>query len=660
VSGRDPIWVPSQERLARARVTGFMRFVNGRDGLALGGYEDLWRWSTEDVERFWETIWQYYEPLSDQPYEEVMSTHEMPGCSWFSGARVNWAEQVFRDRDPDAVAVISESESRPDRRRLTFGRLAGEVGAMAAALRAAGVEEGDRVVAYLPNIPETLIAALAAISIGAVWSSAAPEFGARSVIDRMAQIEPKVLLTIDGYRYSGRDFDRRDEARAIVAGLPTLERVVLLPYLCADARLEEVADCVLWDDFVADHQGAPLRFNRVAASAPLWVLFSSGTTGLPKAIVHSHVGILVEQLKSHHLHFDLRPGDRVFWFTTTGWMMWNLLMGSLMTGAAVVMFDGNPAYPSLDRLWGLAEEIEVTSFGASAGYFAACRNEGLHPGREHDLSRLNAVGSTGSPLDPADFRWIYDSVGKNIWLYSTSGGTDVCTPFVGGSPILPVYPGELQCRQLGVLAEAWNEDGEAVVDEVGELVVTEPMPSMPLGFWGDDGARYRSAYFEQFPGVWRHGDWIRFTADGGSVILGRSDATINRNGVRMGTAEIYRAVLSVPAVEDALVVDLPGENGLWMPLFVVLPEGEILDEEREAEIKRAVRHHCSARHVPDAVIQVEELPRTLSGKLLELPVKKILQGATPDEVVSRESLANPRALDWFAEARLILMSAAEE
>jgi acetoacetyl-CoA synthetase len=557
----------------------------------------------------------------------------MPGADWFPGARLSYAEHVFRGRADDDVAIRHASELRPVG-EWTWGQLRAYAGAVAGALREAGVEAGDRVAAYLPNIPETIAAFLGCASIGATWSSCAPEFGVRSVVDRFAQIEPKVLLTVDGYRYGGKDFDRSETIAALQRELPTLRRTLVLPYLAGGD----------WELPAAELEFAQLPFDH-----PLWVLYSSGTTGLPKAIVHGQGGILLEHLKKLRLHLDAQAGDRLFWFTTTGWMMWNFLVGGLLTEGSVVLFDGNPAYPDLGTLWDLADAAGITSFGTSAGYIAACQKADVRPRAGRDLSRLDSVGSTGSPLAPEGFDWVRDRLGEDVWLFSTSGGTDVCTAFVGGVPTLPVFRGELQARALGAKVEAWSEDGRPLVGEVGELVITESMPSMPLYLWGDaDGSRYRESYFSTFPGVWRHGDWIEITERGTAIITGRSDATINRGGVRMGTSELYRSALALDEVLDALVVDVPDGEGSRMTLFVVLRDGAVLDEGLEAEIRRRIRADCSPRHVPDAVLAAPEIPRTLSGKILEVPVKRLLMGASPDEVTSRDALANPEALDWFA------------
>ena len=632
----DPLWTPSPERIERSNLT---RFIRDR-GLP-EDYAELWRWSVDNLDEFWEAVWQHFDVQADAPYERVLGQREMPGTEWFPGARLNYARHIFRDRDDSEVAIRHASELRP-LGEWTWGDLRSETARIAAGLRAAGVGHGDRVAAYMPNIPETIAAFLATASIGAVWSSAAPEFGARSVIDRFAQIEPKVLLAIDGYRYGGKDFDCSQKVEEIAAELPGTQ-IMRFGY----------ADGSGWSEFAGTNGDSPrsvsdLDFLPVDFSDPLWVLYSSGTTGLPKAIVHSQGGILLEQLKKMHLHLDAQRGDRVFWFTTTGWMMWNFLVGVLLTDASIVLYDGNPAG---DVLWDLAADAGITTFGTSAAFIAASMKDGVEPAAGRDLSALRAVGSTGSPLSPEGFQWVYDQLGDHIWLFSTSGGTDVCSAFVGGVPTLPVYLGELQARSLGAAVESWDEDGHAQVGQVGELVITEPLPSMPIYFWGDpDGERYRDSYFSMWPGVWRHGDWIEITERGTAIIYGRSDSTINRGGVRMGTSEIYRAVLALDEVQDALVVDLPreGEEN-WMPLFVVLANGRALDDELVKAIRTRVREDCSPRHVPNEVIAIPEVPRTLSGKVLEVPVKRVLMGEPPEKAASRESLANPEAFDWFVD-----------
>jgi acetoacetyl-CoA synthetase len=635
------LWEPSDEWVARTTLTRYTDWLGSEHGLSFDSYEELWQWSVDDVGTFWSTIVKFFDVRFAEGGETVLGDRSMPGAEWFPGAQVSYAEHIFRGKDDDAVAILHRSEVRPELAEWTWGRLRSETARVAAGLRALGVSEGDRVVAYMPNIPETVACFLACASIGAVWSSAAPEFGARSVIDRFAQVEPKVLLAIDGYRYGGKDFDRSEIVERIASEIPGLAHVVRLGY----------ADGSGWEDGFLGPEDASLEFASLPFDHPLWVLYSSGTTGLPKPIVHGQGGILIEQLKETHLQLDAQAGDRVFWFSTTGWMMWNFLVGVLLTDAAIVLFDGNPGYPSLDALWDLAAESQMTTFGTSAAFIASCMKGDVDPaGGDRDLSALRAVGSTGSPLSPEGFQWVYEKVGADTWLFSTSGGTDMCTAFVGGVPVLPVYLGELQARALGADVQSWDPDGNALIGEVGELVITSPMPSMPIFFWGDDGSRLRESYFEMYPGVWRHGDWIKITSRGTAIISGRSDSTINRGGVRMGTSEIYRAVLDVEPVVDALVVDLPreGTDG-WMPLFVVLRDGAELDDELVSEIRRRVREDCSPRHVPNEIRQIAEVPRTLSGKILEVPVKRILTGTPADQAASRESLANPAALDYFVE-----------
>jgi acetoacetyl-CoA synthetase len=611
----DLLWQPSPDWIERTRLTHYMRSLDR----GFASYDDLWRWSVDDLEGFWASLWDYFELPGG--YDRVLASREMPGAEWFPGAQLNYAEHLFRQARGHEPAIVHASELR-ELAEMSWDELIDMTARVATELRRLGVGRGDRVVAYMPNIPETVAAFLATASIGAIWSSAAPEFGAPTVIDRFKQIEPKVLLAIDGYRYNGKDFDRTAQVEQLRAAIPSLEHTITVPYLSGGS----------WD--LPDPE--PLEFEQLPFDHPLWVLYSSGTTGLPKAIVQGQGGILIEHLKKANLHSDLSPDDRFFWFTTTGWMMWNFLVGGLLAGSAIVLYDG---MPDPHGMWRFAADAGVTCFGTSAAFISACMKAEAEP---PDLPRLKSIGSTGSPLPPEGFKWIYERVKDDVWLFSTSGGTDLCTAFIGASPILPVYEGELQAPALGAKVEAWDEEGRAVVDEVGELVITEPMPSMPLFFWNDpDGARYRESYFEMYPGVWRHGDWLKITARGTGVIYGRSDSTINRQGVRMGTSEIYSAVEAVPEVLDSLVIDV----GDWMPLFVVV-RSELTDEVK-AHIRSEIRSRCSPRHVPDEIVRIDEVPRTLSGKKLEVPVKKILMGADPAKAASRDSLANPEALDWF-------------
>jgi acetoacetyl-CoA synthetase len=627
------LWEPSPERLRRSQLTRYTDWLARERGLRFDSYEALRSWSITELEAFWGSIWDYFEVRGNRPRGEVLVDRRMPGTDWFPGSTLNYAEHVFRDRDPGRMAVLHGSETAAIS-ACDWATLASLTRRIRAGLVDAGVDRGDRVAALLPNCLETVALLLASASLGAVFSCVAPEMGAASVVDRFSQIEPTVLVSVDGYRYNGRDFDLRDTVARVREALPSLARAVVL-------------GSAGWDAFVATD--APLAFERVPFDHPLWILYSSGTTGAPKAIVHSHGGILLEHLKKLHLHVDLGADDRLFWFTTTGWMMWNFLVGGLLTEAAIVLYDGSPKHPDLGALWDVCANAGVTVFGSSAGYLSSCMTDGVDPRAGRDLSALRAVGSTGSPLLGPVFDWVYDRVGADTWLFSSSGGTDVCTSFVGGVPTLPVRRGELQARSLGAAIEAWDPAGHPLIGEVGELVLTEPMPSMPVAFWGDDdGRRLRESYFDMYPGVWRHGDWIEINEHGGVVISGRSDSTINRGGVRFGTSEIYQVVLADPDIVDALVVDVArGDGSSWLPLFVVMRDGVPLDDAVTARLRQQLLRDCSPRHLPDQVIAIDEVPRTLSGKPLEVPVKRILMGAPPDDVVERSSLANPSALEPF-------------
>ncbi len=646
------LWEPSAEFKDNSNVSRYMRWLEENKGLSFEGYEELWEWSVADLEEFWASIWEYFEVKASKPYSEVLGDRRMPGAEWFSGAELNYAEHVLRNAEARSgePAIMHQSEIRPFG-TVTWRELHEKVAALAAGLRSMGVGRGDRVVAYLPNTPEALVALLATSSLGAIWSSCSPDFGAGSVVDRFSQIEPKVLIAVDGYRYGGKDFDRMEVVSRIQSEIQSLEKTVLIPYLNDQPDTDNLKGAVLWSDLLAENEDAELEFEQVPFDHPLWVLYSSGTTGLPKALVHGHGGILLEHLKKLGLHMDVKEGDPFFWFTTTGWMMWNVVVSSLLVGGTALLYDGSPGYPDMNTMWEFAEKTGMSCFGASASYLTGCMNAGVEPGKGYDLSALRSIGSTGSPLPPEGFAWVYEHVKEDVWLFSTSGGTDLCTAFVGGVPLLPVHTGELQCRSLGASVHAFDPEGMPLVGEVGELAITEPMPSMPIFLWGDEGGeRYRESYFDVYPGVWRHGDWIKVTDRGSAVIYGRSDSTINRGGVRMGTAEIYRAVHKVPQVQDSLVVDVPKEGGRSvMPLFVILEEGAILDDDLKKEIGKSIRENCSPRHVPDEIYEIDEIPQTLNGKKLEVPVKKILSGAPPDEAASRDSLSNPESLDRFAE-----------
>jgi acetoacetyl-CoA synthetase len=640
------LWSPPADVRERTRVGAYLGWLERERGLRFDDYAALHRWSVTDLDAFWGSIWDHFGVSSSTEPGPALADRRMPGARWFPDARLNWAEHCLRlgGRGDDDIVLVARSQTR-ERVALSAGDLRDGVASARAGLQRLGVGRGDRVAAYLPNVPEAVIGLLATASLGAIWSSCAPEFGTRSVVDRFRQIEPKVLLTIDGYRYGDRPVDRSAELEAIREALPTLSATVVLPYL--DPSAMRTPEAITWAELVAD-AGEP-GFERVPFDDPLFVLYSSGTTGLPKPIVHGHGGILLEHLKIHALHHDLGRADRFFWFSTTGWMMWNYLVSGLLVDSTILLYDGSPAHPDLGALWRLAADEGATYFGTSAPYLMACRKAGLTPGDDVDLSRIRGIGSTGSPLPAEGFRYVYDAISPSAHLQSVSGGTDVCTAFVGASPLVPVWEGEISCRHLGCAVEAYSPSGEPMVGEQGELVITEPMPSMPVSFWNDpEGALYRAAYFEHFPGVWRHGDWVTFTGRGSCVISGRSDATLNRGGVRIGTAEFYAVVEAQPEVADSLVIHLDaGEDRLV--LFLALRDGEALTDALRERLTSELRSTLSPRHVPDEVIAVPSIPRTLSGKKLEVPVKRILTGTPADVAASRGSLADPTSLDAFAE-----------
>jgi acetoacetyl-CoA synthetase len=642
----EAMWSPPADVRETTRMGHFLDFVHDTRGRDLDGYDELFAWSVSDLEGFWGALWDFFGVRAHAPYERVLGSREMPGAEWFLGARLNYAEHMLgTERDTDEVAVVAHSQTRAPF-ELTFGDLRDQVARARAGLQRLGVGPGDRVAAYLPNIPETLIAFLATASLGAVWATCATEFGPRSVIDRFGIIEPKVLLAIAGYRYGDKPIDRRAQVAQVRAALPTLEHVVHVPY--AGGADDALPDAVGWEELLAE--AGPLDFDPVPFDHPLYVLFSSGTTGLPKAIVHRHGGILVEHFKNQGLDWDLGPGDRLMWFTTTAWMMWNAVVSTLLLRASIVTIDGNPVYPDVSAQWRLAEETQPTHMGAGPAFLMACRKAGLRPGHDLDLSSIRQLIAGGSPLPAEGFDWIYEQLGPDVLLNVGSGGTDVCCGVVQGSPMQPVYRGEIAGRCLAVDSAAYDPDGRDVVGELGELVIRQPMPSMPVGFWNDPGdERYRDAYFDLYPGVWRFGDWILFTERGSCVVTGRSDATLNRGGVRLGTGEFYAVAEDIDEVLDSLVVHLedpeggPGE----LLLFVQLREGESLSDELRGRIGAALRGALSPRHMPDGVVAVPAIPRTMTGKKLELPVKRILQGTPAEQVASRDALADPESIDAF-------------
>ena len=642
------LWAPTPEQIEASRLHHYQQWLAAARGIPVGDYEDLWRWSTDDMEGFWQSIWDYFGVIGEGQRQPAIASREMPGAQWFPGMSLNYAENLFRNATTQRPAIVARTENSP-LAQVSWAALERDTAALAAMLRAWGVGPGDRVAAYLPNRPETVVAFLACASIGAIWSSCAPEMGTSMVLDRLRQIEPKLLLATDSYSYSGKLYDRAPQVAELLAQLPSVQHVVHVPGPMAAQRSVAWRHCTGWADAV--REAAAARYERVRFDHPLWIVYSSGTTGLPKAMVHSHGGIVLTHLKTMGLQHDLRPGDRLMFLGSTGWIVWNLQVGALLTGASIVLYDGNPAWPDSDALWRFIDAQGVTHFGCGAAYLINCMKDGLRPSDYASFVTLRSINATGSPLSIDAYHWVYESIKADMWLASISGGTDIASGFVACAPILPVHAGEIQCPELGVAAYAFNEAGQAVVEEVGELVITQPMPSMPVFFWNDLGhKRYRESYFDTYPGVWRHGDWIRFTRRRSCVIYGRSDSTINRFGIRMGTAEIYRVVEELPEVRDSLAVDLEylGRPS-FMPLFVVLQDGITLDAALADRICARIRTKASARHVPDEIVQVQEVPRTLTGKKLEVPLRKLLLGAPPEKVASPDAMQNPGSLEFFVD-----------
>jgi acetoacetyl-CoA synthetase len=644
---------PTPEEIARSRVGRYLVWLERERGRTIRDYDELWRWSVTDLEGFWLSVWDHFGVIAHNQPREVLGSRDMPGARWFPGSTLNYAEHALRGDDGAEIVVVALSQSRA-RITLTRDELRAAVGAARAGLERLGVGPNDRVAGYLPNIPEALITMLATVSLGAIWVACAPEFGTKIVQERFAHVAPKVLVAVDGYRYGSKHIDRTDAVHTLREQLPTLEATVTVGYLHPD-REAETADgatgpSITWDDLLAEP--APPRFDALPFDHPLWIVFSSGTTGLPKAITHSHGGIVLESLKSQALQCDLGPGDRYFVYATTSWVMWNLLINSMLVGASVVLFDGDPSFPDPAQLWRVVAEEHVTSFCCGASLVVAAMRQGLVPSTRFDLTHLSALSSTGSPLPAEAFRWIHQNVGRDLFIQSSSGGTEICGPFVGGSPMLPVRAGEIACRSIGVAVAALDAEGRPVIDRPGELVVSAPMPSMPLSFWNDPGdARYRASFFETYPDRWRHGDWIMFHADGACRILGRSDGTLNRGGVRLGTAEFYDALSALPEIDDSLVVHLEDPAGGMgrLVLFVQPAAGHRLDDDLRTTIVHELRSSLSPRHVPDRIHAVSAIPYGLTGKKLEIPIKRLMLGADRRAVFADGSVRDPRAIDDFEQ-----------
>ncbi|TXG37093.1 acetoacetate--CoA ligase [Seonamhaeicola maritimus] len=644
------LWEASGTFKQKSHLTAYCNWLKRNQGLSFNNYQDLWDWSIENIEDFWVSIWNYFKIKSHSQYNQVLSSYNMPNCTWFGGATLNYSEHIFRQSKPSQTAIYFSNESGINI-EISWQELEEKVASMVSYLKSLGVKRKDTVVAFLPNVPEATIAFLAVNSLGAIWSSTSPDFGTESVVNRFAQIEPKVLIAVDGYSYNGKPYDKTNTVKEIVASLPTLKKVILLPYINENA-LDNFSDAYEDINTIFKIDGGTLQFQPVDFNHPIWVLYSSGTTGLPKAIVHSHGGILLEHFKYMAFHNDVHEGERYFWFTTTGWMMWNFLQSALLMGASIVLYDGCPTYPKFDSLWNFSDDLSINHFGTSAPYLVANMKKQIDIKKAHNLSSIRSISSTGAPLPAEAFDYVYNHIKNDVWLCSMAGGTDVCTAFVGGTPFYNVRSGEIQCRALGVSLYALDDLGNTVEDDLGEMVINKPMPSMPIYFWNDkDNARYKSSYFEDYPGKWRHGDFIKINSiTNGLTIYGRSDATLNRHGIRIGTSEIYSAVNKIKAIEDSLIINLELEGGKhFMPLFVKLKNGYGLSEEIKTKINKQLKSDYSPRHVPDEIIEVQDIPYTISGKKMEAPIKKILLKMPIEKSINIDAMRNPESVQFFIE-----------
>jgi acetoacetyl-CoA synthetase len=642
---QEVLWRPDENFINNSNLKDYENWLARNYNIYFDSYSSIWEWSVNNVEAFWESIWNYFKIIDHGAYDKVLSGSKMPEYEWFKGSRINYAEHIFRQKSDTRHALLFYNEEA-EVIRISWEELENKVAAVRKFLIEKGIAKGDCVVGFLPNIPETLYIFLAVNSLGAIWSCCSPDFGVNTITERFSQIHPKVLFAVDGYQYNGKPYNKLSIVEEIGTQISSIEETIIIPYLDKSNNYDGS-----WQNIISDLDLPELAFEAVPFDHPIWVLYSSGTTGKPKAITHSHGGVLLEHLKYMAFHNDVHEGENFFWFSTTGWMMWNFLQASLLMGASPVLFDGSPSRPDLNLLWELTEKMPIHHFGTSAPYLIACMKQGLTPGKDYDLSQLRSIGSTGAPLPPEAFMWVYQNISPQVWLCSMSGGTDVCTAFVGGCPYEPVYTGAIQCRALGSSLKAYDDSGNEVIDQLGEMIIDQPMPSMPVFFWNDEGKkRYLASYFDTYPGIWRHGDWIHIKENGSLIIHGRSDATLNRKGIRIGTAEIYNVLDGIEEVKDAMILNLEqGDGEDIMPLFVMLEKSNSLNEELKSKINKELKSHCSPRHVPDIIIEVPDIPYTLSGKKMEVPVKKILMGMTTKENMNKEAIRNPKAMDFFLE-----------